>query len=347
MPIVQPGEKVLVTGANGYLGIWTVQRLLDRGYSVCGTVRSESKGAYPKEYSKSLGDRFEVVIVSDFTKEGAFDESLVGVSGVLHVAAPLPSAQIIDPDDYIKPAVEGILSILKSSLNLYVRIVYTSTVGAIMREVSEPTVLSEKDWNDDAVKVVEDQGKDASTNIKYFASKVIAEKASWDFYEKHKKTSPYDYSVILPLIYLALPSIYVLGADPSSLGVSLSNWYNSCVADPDRPREEEFLARTTPWADVRDLADAHITALEKEEASGERIIVSAGEPTWQQWIDAANEVQSSISPTRRLPKGKPGIQRNALISYDGSKEKHILGIKFRDIRQTSKDSLELCLKNGW
>ncbi|KAF8980681.1 hypothetical protein BDQ17DRAFT_1549735 [Cyathus striatus] len=68
MPIVQPGQKVLVTGANGYLGIWTVQRLLDRGYYVHGTVLSESKGTYLKEYFKSFGDRFEIVIVSDFTK---------------------------------------------------------------------------------------------------------------------------------------------------------------------------------------------------------------------------------------------------------------------------------------
>ncbi|KAF8994738.1 hypothetical protein BDQ17DRAFT_1366505 [Cyathus striatus] len=300
MPIVQPGQKVLVTGANGYLGIWTVQRLLDRGYSVRGTVRSESKGTYLKEYFKSFGDRFEIVIVSDFTKEGAFDESLVGYL----------LAQIVEPDDYIKPAVEGILSILKSSLKLpsIKRIVYTSTVGAIMREVSEPTILSEKDWNDDAVKAVEDQGKDASAGIKYFASKVIAEKASWDFYEKHKKTSPYDYTVILP----PYPSIHELGADPSSLGISLSNWYNSCVADPDRPREDDFLAGTTPWADL-----------------------FVGEPTWQQWIDAANDVQSSISPTRRLPK-ESRYSTEALASY-----------KFRDIHQTSKDSLELFLKNGW
>ncbi|KAF8991087.1 hypothetical protein BDQ17DRAFT_1255225 [Cyathus striatus] len=152
MPIIQLGENVLVTGANGYLAIWTVQRFLDRGYSVHGTVRSESKGTYLKKYFKSFGDHFEIVIVSDFTKVCAFHESLVDVSGVLHVAAPLPSAQIVDPDGDIK------------------QIVYTSTVGAIMREESKPTVLSEKDWSDDAVKAVEDQGKDASATIKYFAS---------------------------------------------------------------------------------------------------------------------------------------------------------------------------------
>ena len=35
------------------------------------------------------------------------------------------------------------------------------------------------------------------------------------------------------------------------------------------------------WIDVRDLAEAHVLAIKKQEAGGERIIVSAGPFKWQ------------------------------------------------------------------
>ena len=42
----------------------------------------------------------------------------------------------------------------------------------------------------------------------------------------------------------------------------------------------DFLAKTgTSWIDVRDVAEAHALALEKEAAGSERIIISAGEST--------------------------------------------------------------------
>ena len=35
------------------------------------------------------------------------------------------------------------------------------------------------------------------------------------------------------------------------------------------------------WVDVRDIAQAHTLALQKEEASGNRFIISAGAAKWQ------------------------------------------------------------------
>lgn len=71
MPSTQPGSKVLVTGANGFIAVWVVQYLLERGYSVRGTVRSESKAAHIKKLCEKFGDKFEVVIVPDITKVSA------------------------------------------------------------------------------------------------------------------------------------------------------------------------------------------------------------------------------------------------------------------------------------
>lgn len=67
MPAITSG-KVLVSGANGFIAIWVVKKLLDDGFSVRGTVRSEAKGAHLKETFKEYGDKFEFVVVEDITK---------------------------------------------------------------------------------------------------------------------------------------------------------------------------------------------------------------------------------------------------------------------------------------
>ena len=36
-------EKVLVTGATGFIGLHCIKQLLDRGYSVNGTLRSQDR----------------------------------------------------------------------------------------------------------------------------------------------------------------------------------------------------------------------------------------------------------------------------------------------------------------
>ena len=67
MPSVDKGSKVLVSGANGYIAMWIVRTLLERGFTVRGTFRTEDKGKFLIEYFKSLGygDKFEVVVVDD------------------------------------------------------------------------------------------------------------------------------------------------------------------------------------------------------------------------------------------------------------------------------------------
>ena len=58
----------MVTGANGYIAVWIVKSLLEGGFAVRGTVRSESKATYLRSYFKSFGDKLEVVVVPDITK---------------------------------------------------------------------------------------------------------------------------------------------------------------------------------------------------------------------------------------------------------------------------------------
>jgi nucleoside-diphosphate-sugar epimerase len=104
MPTISPPALVLVTGANGYIPIWTVSSFLSRGYSVRGTVRSSAKGdhllKYFSEYAKEGGKdgvKLELVVVVDITKEGAFDEAVKGVDGIAHMASPFHE-NVDDPE---------------------------------------------------------------------------------------------------------------------------------------------------------------------------------------------------------------------------------------------------------
>ena len=70
MPTIEKGDKVLVSGANGYIAMWVVRGLLERGYAVRGTVRSAGKAKFIEEYFAGLGyaDKLEIVVVEDITK---------------------------------------------------------------------------------------------------------------------------------------------------------------------------------------------------------------------------------------------------------------------------------------
>lgn len=66
MSTITQGDKVLVTGASGFIAVHLCRDLLKKGYKVRGTVRSEEKGEYLKDLLKSQD--FEYVLVDDITK---------------------------------------------------------------------------------------------------------------------------------------------------------------------------------------------------------------------------------------------------------------------------------------
>ncbi|KAI6107411.1 hypothetical protein EV401DRAFT_2003435, partial [Pisolithus croceorrhizus] len=200
MPVIQPPSKVLVSGANGYIAMWTIRDLLEHGYSVRGTVRSAQKGRYIRKYFADYGEKLELVVVEDITKaaqEGAFDEAVKGVDAVAHTASPVFSGDIVET------AVKGTIRVLQSALQFgqsIKRIVYTSSGVAVMHEVDQPTTFTEEDWNLPGINALKEQGKNASDIVKYRASKVLAEQGAWSFVEEHKHEISWDLTVVNPTL---------------------------------------------------------------------------------------------------------------------------------------------------
>jgi len=226
------------------------------------------------------------------------------------------------------------------------RIVVTSSCVAILSALSEPTVFSEDDWNVTSPKEVEEQGSNAAPMSIYFASKTLAEKAAWKFYENHKNEVQWDLAVINPP-YVFGPPIHDV-TSLKSLNTSLQTWYDMVVSDS--PKSKEVLSESFAWVDVRDAALGHVLALENPDAGGQRIITTSGPYIWQEWLDAANSLSPPPLPSHQLPKGFPEILQGEKIyhiSYDKSKEQRILKIKFRTQVDTTKDTLEDFSRRGW
>ncbi|KDQ29970.1 hypothetical protein PLEOSDRAFT_24631 [Pleurotus ostreatus PC15] len=354
MPTIAPGSKVLVTGATGFVGAWVARNLLEKGYSVRAAVRSASKVKYLTDYFKSYGDRFETVIVGDMSKDGAFDEAVKGVDGIEHIASPV-HLNADDPQELIGPAVSGTVGILNSALRnnpTLKRVVITSSGAAVLELLPEPKVFSELDWNHQAVRLVEEQGRSAANMTKYRASKVLAETAAWEFAKAHKGEISWDITVIIPP-YVFGPVIHEV-ASREALNTSSAHLLDLLLTPSTSPNAMSTEALTTTgssWIDVRDLAEAHTRALERAEAGGERIIVCVEPFVWQDWIDVAQSLSPPVAlpPHHRLAVGVPGGGKDAVykIRFDTSKAARILGLKYRSKEEPVRALLEDVVSKGW
>ncbi|KAF8178849.1 NAD(P)-binding protein [Mycena galopus ATCC 62051] len=344
MPAITAG-KVLVSGANGFIAAWVVRTLLEEGLAVRGTVRSAEKCAHLRETFASYGDKFELVVYATL-QEGAFDEAVEGVDAIEHTASPF-HFQADDPDEIIRPAMEGTLSILQSALKhgtSVKRVVVTSSCAAVVDIEPEPKTFTELDWCQQAPKEIAEKGRAASPISKYRASKTLAERGwflaqpAWDFVEKHRTVIGWDLVVINPPTVFG-PTIHDTPT-PDSLNLSSRHFYDTLTAkDPPSP---EARLRGSCWVDVRDVGCAHVRALQRPQAGGERIIVSAGPFVLQDWLDLAPD-------SLKYQKGVPGSGKDAVhqIRYDTSKSVRVLGMQYRSMAETAHDTTVDWEARGW
>ena len=167
-------------------------------------------------------------------QDGAFDEVLKGVDGVVHAATPIRPATD-DPDEFIRPAVRSVTSILDAANKpgaTIKRVVFVSSVSAIMDSGRPaPNVWTDKDWNETDVKEVKAKGRGASPIAKYQASKALAERAAWDAYTAEKGKEG---GAKWDLVSLCPPWVFghFLGdVKQEELNFSVGSWYRTAVLE--------------------------------------------------------------------------------------------------------------------
>jgi len=243
--------SVCVTGASGFIASHLVAQLLARGYHVRGTVRRSSDAAATAHLRALPGAASRLSLVDadlNAAVAGAFDAAVAGCASVLHTASPY-ALHVKDPQkDLVDPAVQGTRGVLQScaSAGTVRRVVVTSSMAAITDEPSSDHVLSEADWNT----------RSTLARNPYYLSKTLAEREAWRFVESAPSLSSFDVVTINPFLVVG-PSL--------SPGVNTSN---QMFVDLLRGAYPGILSLTWGLVDVRDVALAHILAMETPTARG-------------------------------------------------------------------------------
>lgn len=246
---------VLVTGGSGFIAGHCILQLLAAGRRVRTTVRSldradDARAALADAGAQHL-DLLEFV-AADLTADAGWDAALRGVDGVLHVASPVRPGHVADEDDVIVPAREGALRVLRAARDAGVRrVVLTSAFHAVgFGHGPVDHVFTEDDWSP-----LDGPGMDA-----YGRSKVLAERAAWD--DVRQAGSP-ELVTILPVAVLGP----VIGRAVSGTNQLLLRMLTGGMPG--------FPDLAIPFVDVRDVAAAHIAALDRPEAAGQRVLLAS------------------------------------------------------------------------
>jgi nucleoside-diphosphate-sugar epimerase len=250
---------VLVTGITGFLGAHCAKQLLSAGYRVRGTVRSlrdEKKNAHILALQSGSKNSLELV-EADLLRTECWSAAVAGCTYILHVASPFPASIPDDPDAVIRPAVDGTLNVLRAIADdparTVKRTVLTSSIAALFSGRDQ----MQKVWNDQDWGILDDTKNPVDP---YPASKLLAERAAWDFVA----ALPADQHFELVTICAGLMCGPYLGGVPGTSAETTMRLLKRQI--PAVPNV------TFPGVDVRDIARMHIRAMTASEAAGQRFI---------------------------------------------------------------------------
>ncbi|CAF1045014.1 unnamed protein product [Adineta steineri] len=333
-------KTILVTGANSFIGGWIVKYLIEKGYNVRGTVRSQAKELQVLDgISKDKQNQISFVHIPDITTD-SFEEAVKDVHGIIHVASPY-HFKVTDPEkDMILPAINGTKRILeaaheynKKNDNKIKRIVITSSFASVFDQTKglRPGYsYTEEDW----CPLTYEEGiaaKDDPVTV-YRVSKVCAERTAWDFI-KNEKPSFTIATICEPMVFgpsvTDFKSIDDIHTSNSSIWSLVTSGKDGKIPETRVPKQ----------IDVRDVAYAHIAALERITNTNQRYLISAPS-SWsqQQILDIVHE--STTIPTNiknTTPIGIKGQQLPEHFDIDSSKAQNELGVTYIPFKKTIED----------
>ena len=153
------GGLVVVTGANGHIGNNLCRQLIEKGYSVRGTVRSMDK-------APDLEMEFAV---ADVLNEEDWPKVMEGASGLFHLATIYATSG--DGQLILDTANKGTENVLRAAAAEGIkRVVYTSSVAAI-GSTPKGVIKDESNWNE-------------NFSLPYTQAKTESEKRAWELAEE-------------------------------------------------------------------------------------------------------------------------------------------------------------------
>ncbi|KAI0079802.1 NAD(P)-binding protein [Panus rudis PR-1116 ss-1] len=336
IPPVNPPALVLLTGINGHLASAIALRLLEKGYKVRGTVRKLRSASYIQKEFERFGDLLEIVETgNDIVAPGVFDNALQGVDAVVHAASPVTMDAKTKEEQYV-PAVDGTLNILRSAQKVpsVKRFLYLGSLGSVV--MADKDYKKEKatrdDWNVVTEKMLEqvDNTSPAFGFLVYIGSKLVAEKAAWEFVKQEKPQFGFtaiDSAITLGPIHKELTG-------PPRQDQSLGMLYDT-LAKPPRVKGVSPV-RDIGTVHVYDLADLFVASLTSEKTPGKRLLAVSAKTSW---YDVTELVKSKWPGRTDYPvkddtaphQDYPGALD---IVFDTDLEKELLGGGWRSLEDS-------------
>ena len=275
-------KKVLVTGGSGFIALHCIDQLLEKGFMVRTTIRSESrKDEINKAMDKypNLDQNLEFHIC-DLLKDEGWEAAVDGCDYVLHVASPFILEVPSDENVLIKPAVDGTLRVLNACSKAHVKkVVLTSSVAAVAYGHGVEKTYDESDWSN--------TGEDSGITP-YAKSKTLAEKAAWNFVEELDPDKKFDFTVINPVGVFGPMLTKDIGTSNSLVSRLINGELPACPATH------------MGYVDVRDVAKAHVFSMLNSSTNNKRIIVSESEMFFVDVGRILNEAGFKKSPTKQM-----------------------------------------------
>jgi dihydroflavonol-4-reductase len=286
-------EKVLVTGASGFIAEHCIIELLKKGYSVKGSLRTMGREQEVRDAVKTETDDAKLEFCKlDLLDDDGWEEAMRDCDYLMHVASPFVIEDPKDENELIKPAKEGTLRALNAAKKAGIkRVVLTSSVAAVNSHMMSGT-SDHTTWTDINSKYV----------TPYQKSKTIAEKAAWDFYNNQDNSNKMEMAVINPG-----------GVMGPQLGNDLGGASTQIVSQLISGKFPMIPALSFPFIDVRDVAILHLKAMTTPEADGKRFIAAHSEPTWMYQVA---EVLSAAGYEKIKLKKAPSFMLKLIGLFD-------------------------------
>jgi nucleoside-diphosphate-sugar epimerase len=168
--------------------------------------------------------------------------------------------------------------------------------------------------------------------------KTFAEKAAWDFVGGEKPN--FDIATINPPLVLG-PIVHYLNS------LDTINTSNKRIAEMVRGHCKDGLPPTGTflWVDVRDVALAHVRAMEVPEAGGQRFFLTAGYFSNKAVADIIREAYPELAD-RLPPKDSPDDTPAYVYGFNNKKSIEVLGIQYRSLEQSVTETVKSLLAVG-
>jgi len=273
-------EKVLVTGASGYIALHCISELLNYGYKVKGSLRDLGKENQVRDSLKNELSETNLEFCNlDLLKDDGWDQAAADCDYLIHIASPFIIQEPKDENTLIEPALKGTLRALNSAKNSNIKkVVLTSSMASIAYGHSRK-ICTNSDWTD--------LSKYAGAYIK---SKTLAEKAAWEFIDDQS-----DKSFSLTTVHPGMVFGPLLNDDIEGASASLIN--NLIMGKFPALPDLYFTV-----VDVRDVAKLHVQSLKNSESDNKRIIAtSSNSISFLEISKILREFGFDKSPTNIIP----------------------------------------------